>query len=368
MPLGVVAVRRTPAPPRANPLLALRARVTLLPERAASVTGTLLRPLFRWPVVVAVRQRPRPGLLAVRHSRVAPGFRQVLNDPVDLLAVAGLTIVSAMFHECGHATGCRYGGARPGRSASASTWSGRRSSPMSPTPTAFRAGRLRTDLGGLYFNAGLHAGARRPLRGHLSQILLLVIAVTHLEMLEQLLPFVRFDGYYILSPTWSGCPTCSPASPHPAQLHIPWRPGPARDRPAPRRPDRGHRLGGVRPPAADPRHPRVPPASLPPRSTGRCGSPQPAGPPHNRGPHRTPLRRCHRRLRRRRPADPPLAGSLYVAAGLARRGPPRACAGPLATPPAASRPPLWLPGSASRCSPPSGPSKASSAAGKPGPA
>ena len=29
--------------------------------------------------------------------------------------------------------------------------------------------------------------------------ILLVIAVTHLEMLEQLLPFVRFDGYFILS-------------------------------------------------------------------------------------------------------------------------------------------------------------------------
>ena len=26
-----------------------------------------------------------------------------------------------------------------------------------------------------------------------------MIAVTHLEMLEQLLPFVRFDGYFILS-------------------------------------------------------------------------------------------------------------------------------------------------------------------------
>ena len=26
----------------------------------------------------------------------------------------GLSLVSAVFHECGHATGCRYGGARPG--------------------------------------------------------------------------------------------------------------------------------------------------------------------------------------------------------------------------------------------------------------
>ena len=32
-----------------------------------------------------------------------------------------------------------------------------------------------------------------------AEILLLVIAIMHLEMLEQLLPFVRFDGYYVLS-------------------------------------------------------------------------------------------------------------------------------------------------------------------------
>ncbi|HEX9353660.1 MAG TPA: hypothetical protein VF933_07570 [Streptosporangiaceae bacterium] len=32
-----------------------------------------------------------------------------------------------------------------------------------------------------------------------AEVLLLFIAVTHLEMLEQLLPFVRFDGYFILS-------------------------------------------------------------------------------------------------------------------------------------------------------------------------
>ena len=62
-----------------------------------------------------------------------------------------------------------------------------------------RTGRLRTDLGGLYFNAifilalaGLYAATS-------AEVLLLVIAVTHLEMLEQLLPFVRFDGYFIVS-------------------------------------------------------------------------------------------------------------------------------------------------------------------------
>jgi putative peptide zinc metalloprotease protein len=60
------------------------------------------------------------------------------------------------------------------------------------------AGRLRTDLGGLYFNlifmlalAGIYAATS-------AEVLLLVIAVTRLEMLDQLLPFVRFDGYFIL--------------------------------------------------------------------------------------------------------------------------------------------------------------------------
>src|SRR5205814_2135476 len=73
-----------------------------------------------------------------------------------------------------------------------------------------RAGRLRTDLGGIYFNAvfmlvlaGIYAATS-------SELLLLVIAVTHLEMLEQLLPFVR--TVTSSSVTWSACRTCSPAS------------------------------------------------------------------------------------------------------------------------------------------------------------
>src|SRR5215470_9573092 len=55
LPLGIVAGEGGPAaPPKANPLLALRARGTLLPERAANAAGVFLRPLFRPPVIVAV--------------------------------------------------------------------------------------------------------------------------------------------------------------------------------------------------------------------------------------------------------------------------------------------------------------------------
>ena len=202
LPLGIVAdPAATAAPPTANPLLTLRARGTLLPERAANAAGTLLRPLFRWPVIVAVAG----SVLAVDWWLFAVhglggGLQQVLRDPVDLLVVLGLSAVSAMFHECGHATGCRYGGGRPGVVGVGIylVWPSFFTN-VTDSYRLSRAGRLRTDLGGLYFNAVFMLALAGIYVATSSQILLLVIAVTHLEMLEQLLPFIRFDGYYILS-------------------------------------------------------------------------------------------------------------------------------------------------------------------------
>ena len=100
LPLGIVADEAAPAvPPKADPLFALRARGTLLPERAANAAGALLRPLFHAPLVVAVVV----GVLAVDYwlfvaHGLGGGIQQVLHDPVDLLIVIGLTVVSAVFH------------------------------------------------------------------------------------------------------------------------------------------------------------------------------------------------------------------------------------------------------------------------------
>ena len=202
LPLGVVAAEGIPrALPRANPLFSLRARATLLPERIVNIVGAFLRPLFRWPVIVAVAG----SMLAVDWWLFAVhglggGIQQVLRDPVDLLTVLGLSLVAAVFHECGHAAGCRYGGARPGVIGVGIylVWPSFFTN-VTDSYRLSRAGRLRTDLGGLYFNlifmlalAGIYAATS-------SEVLVLVIAVTHVEMLDQLLPFVRFDGYFILS-------------------------------------------------------------------------------------------------------------------------------------------------------------------------
>jgi putative peptide zinc metalloprotease protein len=200
-PLGIVAGRGAPAPPTASPLLALRARVTLLPGRAACAAGTFLRPLFRWPVIAAVIASVAALDFWIFSAHgLALAFRQVLNDPVNLLLVAGLSIASALFHECGHAAGCRYGGARPGRIGAGLylVWPAFFTN-VTDSYRLSRAGRLRTDLGGLYFNLIFMLVLAACYAATSAEVLLLVIAVTHLEMLEQLLPFVRFDGYFILS-------------------------------------------------------------------------------------------------------------------------------------------------------------------------
>jgi putative peptide zinc metalloprotease protein len=202
LPLGIVADEGAPAVlPTANPLLALRARGTLLPERAANVAGALLRPLFHRPLVVAVVGcvLAVDYWLFVAHG-LGGGIQQVLRDPVDLLIVLGLTVVSAVFHECGHAVGCRYGGARPGVVGVGIylVWLSFFTN-VTDSYRLSRAGRLRTDLGGLYFNLIFILALAGMYEATSAEILLLVIAITHLEMLEQLLPFVRFDGYFILS-------------------------------------------------------------------------------------------------------------------------------------------------------------------------
>ena len=201
-PLGIVAGQRGDAPPpTASPLLSLRARGTLLPAPAANAVGSFLRPLFHWPVIAAVIAAVTGTDIWVFSVHGLSGaLGQILGDPADLLLVALATVVSAAFHECGHATACRYGGARPGRIGFGIylVWPSFFTD-VTDSYRLGRAGRLRTDLGGIYFNlifilvlAGMYAATS-------AQLLLLVIAITHLEMLEQLMPLVRFDGYFILS-------------------------------------------------------------------------------------------------------------------------------------------------------------------------
>src|SRR5207253_4717870 len=169
-----------------------------------SVVGAITRvfwPLFLPPVVIAVLG----GLVALDvwlffFHGVAQSLRQTLYDPAFILLLLGLVVLSAAFHECGHATACRYGGAKPGVMGVGLyiVWPAF----YTDVTDAYRLdkkGRLRTDLGGVYFNAIfiLLTAAAYFVTGF--EPLLLIIPLQHFEILHQLLPFMRLDGYYIVS-------------------------------------------------------------------------------------------------------------------------------------------------------------------------
>ncbi|GII25732.1 hypothetical protein [Planosporangium mesophilum] len=202
-PLGLLAAAdgTQPAVKPLNPLLALRLRYVVSdPAVTRRVTGPFAT-LFRAPILVPVVAL----FLAVSgwvlfHKGLASGTRQAFDNPGLLLLVLALTVLSAGFHEFGHAAACRYGGATPGAMGAGLylVWPAFYTD-VSDSYRLGRAGRVRVDLGGLYFDAILAVGIFAVWAVTGWDAILLVVAAQVLQMLRQLAPFVRFDGYHILA-------------------------------------------------------------------------------------------------------------------------------------------------------------------------
>jgi putative peptide zinc metalloprotease protein len=202
-PLGVLTAAdgSSPVASASDPFLGLKFRLGMLPERTSQRVGNVFRPLFLPPVVLAalVAFVAADVWLFFGHG-VAQSLRQSLYSPAFFLAVFAAIVVSAAFHEFGHAAACRYGGGLPGKMGCGLylAWPAF----YTDVTDAYRLGRrarLRTDLGGVYFNVVtvlLTVGAY--LVTHFEPLLLLVL-VQHFEMVHQLLPIVRLDGYYIVA-------------------------------------------------------------------------------------------------------------------------------------------------------------------------
>ncbi|HEX3222486.1 MAG TPA: MinD/ParA family protein [Nocardioides sp.] len=203
VPLGLVTRGEAdPAPaPRAAPLLSLTFRGTLIP---AGVVGTLARRLawsYLPPVVVVVSAAfLAMDVVLVRRGDLLGAFEQLVATPVMFLVILLVLNAAAVVHEVGHAAACRYSGAAPGRiGAGVYLVYPAYFTDVTDSYRLGRAGRLRTDLGGLYFNAwtALVLGAGYLAGG--SPVLLLTTAMLQVQMVQQLVPAVRFDGYYVLA-------------------------------------------------------------------------------------------------------------------------------------------------------------------------
>ena len=202
-PLGVLAAADGSSPDIAppDPLLGLKLRATLLSPQATRAVTSAFRPLFV-PVVIAVVLAALAAFdiwLFLVHG-LAESLRQTVQQPLIFLLVLGCVVTSAALHEIGHAAACRYGGARPGRMGAGLyvAWPAFYTD-VTDAYRLDRKGRLRTDLGGVYFNAitVLVAAAVFAYTGY--EPLLLVCFAIQMQVVQQLLPLLRLDGYYVLS-------------------------------------------------------------------------------------------------------------------------------------------------------------------------
>src|SRR3954467_5416067 len=202
-PLGLVLGRDGTHPPlqRANPLLALRARyVVSKPEVTRRVTAPfalLFNPVL---VVAATVVFAAVAFWVLFEKGLASAAYAAFRRPGLLLAVFAITVVSAGFHEFGHAAALRRGGGTPGAmGAGLYLIYPAFYTDVTDSYRLSRASRIRTDLGGLYFNAlaalVMFGGWMLPRWDGL----LLVIAAQILQMVRQLPPLVRFDGYHLLA-------------------------------------------------------------------------------------------------------------------------------------------------------------------------
>ena len=186
---------------RSNPLLALRFRYVVSdPEVTSRLTAPFAR-LFA-PVIVVLVCAAFVAVCAwvLLEKGLASATHQAFDQPALLLGVFALTVVSAGFHEFGHAAAARYGGARPGAMGTGLylVWPAFYTD-VTDSYRLGRAGRVRTDLGGLYFNAIVAIAMFALWWATRWDAILLIIATQVLQMLRQLAPLVRFDGYHVLA-------------------------------------------------------------------------------------------------------------------------------------------------------------------------
>jgi putative peptide zinc metalloprotease protein len=211
-PAGIVATdpgdEQASAEPKvklkADPLLALKFRVGVVPESMVWRIAGVFGPMY-WPPVILAALAGFVGLdlmIIMRGGlgQIVPSALTLIYQPALTLLVLALLLVAAAFHECGHVAACRYGGARPGVMGFGLylVWPALYST-VTDSYRLGRVGRLRTDVGGVYFNAVFITGMSAAYLDTGAPWLLVAIVALHIETATQFLPMIRLDGYYMLS-------------------------------------------------------------------------------------------------------------------------------------------------------------------------
>jgi putative peptide zinc metalloprotease protein len=205
IPLGLISTGDgSPVPQRddrGGSALQVNMRTRVLSPRVIEPIARVLQVLFAPQVLI-----PLLLIMASAHAwlylvhGVADSLRATVYTPGGLVLALALMLVSAVFHEFGHAAGLRYGGGRVQRMGAGfylvyPTF-------YTDTTDGYRLGRwarLRTDLGGIYFHLIFALGIMTVYFATGQEVLLAVVVLINGDILYQLLPYVRLDGYWVLA-------------------------------------------------------------------------------------------------------------------------------------------------------------------------
>lgn len=189
----------TELPERDDPLTALRLRrATVSPDRVRRWSDPL-RPLMAWPLVIAsLVSFVVLEALVLLDGRVTPALATTFTDPATFFGVLALTLVGGAFHELGHAAALRAAGGTPGEMGVGLylVWPAFYTD-VTDAYRLSRRDRLRVDLAGLHCNAVFTIVILAAWSVTGSPVLLAAALFQGVQALQQLLPVVRFDGYYI---------------------------------------------------------------------------------------------------------------------------------------------------------------------------
>jgi putative peptide zinc metalloprotease protein len=181
--------------------LAVNLRTKTVGPRVLDPLTGLLRHLFAPLIIVAVLAATAIAEVWLYRSGALFGaFVDALYTPGFLLIAIGLVLLGAGFHELGHASALRYGGGRP-RAIGAGFYL---FFPVFYTDVTDsyrlgRWGRVRTGLGGVYFHLIFILGLVGAALVFDQRFLLVAVVLINLEIVRQFIPFVRLDGYWVLT-------------------------------------------------------------------------------------------------------------------------------------------------------------------------
>jgi putative peptide zinc metalloprotease protein len=189
---GTPTLNQTRSPLRVN----MRMRM-LSPRFIEPVTGVLQHLYHPWVLV------PMLGAIIVGHewlylrNPVTADLLDVFTRPGLLLAAVGVMVLAGIFHEFGHASALKYGGGKVrGMGAGLYLIYPAFFTDVTDSYRLGRWARVRTDLGGFYFYLIFALGLIGLYWLTGQEFLFLVVLLINIDIVYQLLPFVRLDGYW----------------------------------------------------------------------------------------------------------------------------------------------------------------------------